>query len=164
MAAEIIATVVDKSGDKGTTSIKVTVGTIAAMTTFAATWATALNNFISGKIMSAIAYIVLDGVGLLTDNTLFPNSDVEHTAKFRFRTVNGNPVNLSIPAIDESIVDAYASDTLDQSLPETAAIIAAMVAGITTAGGLIQPCDIGSGNITSVVFARESFKNSGARR
>jgi hypothetical protein len=164
MAVEIIATVVDRSGDTATTSVKVNAGTIAALTTFAATWATALNDLISGAIRSVVAYVILEGVGLLTDNAMQDASDVEHVAKFRFRTLTGTHVSLNIPAVDEDVIAAYSSDELDQADPQTAALIAAMISGISVTGGTIQPCDIGESSVLSVEFAREAFKNSGNRR
>jgi hypothetical protein len=53
---------------------------------------------------------------------------------------------------------------LNQAETNVAAFIAAMETGIAVTGGTISPCDIGESSIVDTVFAREAFKNSGARR
>lgn len=164
MPIEIITTIEDRSGDKATTSVYVLdASTVANLNTFAPAWATALNNFIFGKILSMIA-LILPTITGLTNNTLLDSSDVEHKGKFVFRAQNGIKLECNIPALDEAVVSAYSSDTLDQTNTEVAAFIAAMETGITVTGGTISPCDIGESSIASVVFAREAFTNSGKRR
>lgn len=164
MPIEIIATVQDRSGTTGTTSVHVqSASTMAQLLAFAPLWATALNDLIFGKILGVIAYILGSTVGI-TNNGGALNSDVEHVGKFVFRTVSNVKVQFNIPALDEDLVGAYDSDTIDQSVTEVAALIAAMESGIAVAGGTISPCDIGEVSIIDTVFAREAFKNSGARR
>jgi hypothetical protein len=163
MAHKLIAEIQDRSGDKGSTSLWLPDGaTIANVTTFAVAWATALNNIITGKILGVWLFNLISTV-TITDNTLQPAADVEHTAKFKFRTVQGKDVLINLPAVDEDVIAAYSSDELDQADPQTAAFIAAMESGLAVTGGTIQPCDVGEGSIATVVFARESFKNSGKR-
>lgn len=163
MPNKLVAEIQDRSGDKGSTSLWLPdAATIANVTTFAVAWATALNDIITGKILGIWLYNLLS-VAPLTDNTLQPAADVEHAAKFKFRTVNNKPVMVILPAVDEDVIAAYSSDELDQSDTQTAAFIAAMTSGIAVTGGTIAPCDVGEGSIAAVVFARESFKNSGKR-
>lgn len=164
MPIEVITTIEDRSGDRATTSVHVLdASTVANLNTFAPAWATALNSLIFGKIISMLA-LIFPSIGALTDNTLNPDSDVEHVGKFVFRAQNGVKVEVNIPALDEAAVDAYNSDVLDQADTEVAAFIAAMESGVSVTGGTISPCDIGESSIASIVFARESFRNSGKRR
>jgi len=164
MPIEVIATVADRSGTTGTTSVHVqNATTLAQLTAFAPLWATALNDMIFGKITSVFASILGSTIGIINNGGAL-NSDVEHIGKFSFRTVSNIKVNFTIPALDEDLVTAYDSDTLDQSIPEIAALIAAMETGIAVTGGTISPCDIGEQSIIETVFAREAFKNSGKRR
>ena len=163
MPQDIILTIEDKSGDQATASVRVNEALIADIVTFTAAWATAVNNVIFGVIRSAIAHIVVQ-TNLLTGNTMVDTADVEHVGKFVFEAINGQRVLINIPTLNEAAVLAHASDNLDQAEPEVAAFIAAMVSGIAVTGGTIQPCDIGESSINEVIFAREAFKNSGARR
>lgn len=163
MSIEITYTIEDKSGTKGTTSVRVADGaTLAGLTGFAASWATALNNVIRGKILSAVAHILANISGL-TSNVATSFSDVEHLGKFQFLTASGIRVGCNIPSIDETLTNALNTDELDQSATGVAAFLTAMEDGINAAGALIQPCDVGGDSIVSTVFAREGARNSGAR-
>lgn len=163
MAIEVIATIEDASGDKATTSIRVQqAATLAQLLAFAPLWATALNDIIFGKIVSVFAHVLASTIGIINNGGSL-TSDVEHVGKFVFRTVSNTRVTVNIPSLDENAVQAYASDTLDQAEPEVAAFIAAMETGIAVTGGTISPCDIGEVSINALVFAREAFRNSGAR-
>lgn len=165
MAIEIVYEVEDRSGDKATTAVKVGGNQVVAnITEFAAAYATAVNAIIKGIIRSATAYFFPDISGL-TGNVATPFSDVEHVGKFEFLTADGNRVKVNIPAIDEQLVEATTSDSLNQSQTDVAAFIAAMENGIAVSGGgTIQPCDIGESSLIDTIFAREAFRNSGARR
>lgn len=164
MPIEIITTIEDRSGTQATTSVHVLdASTMANLATFAPAWATALNDFIFGKILSMIAKFFPSVTGL-TNNTLLDTSDVEHVGKFVFRSQTNTLVEVNIPCLDEAAVSAYSSDSLDLANTEVAAFVAAMETGIAVTGGTISPCDIGEVSIASVQFARESFRNSGKRR
>ncbi len=164
MAIEIVYTIEDSDGDKGTTSVRVADGvTLAGLTGFAVGWATALNNLIRGKILSAVAHLLCNITGL-TSNVVAELADVEHLGKFQFITAAGVRVDCNIPALDELNADADVQDELDQSLTPVANFISAMEDGISVSGALIQPCDVGGDSLVSLVFAREGARNSGARR
>ena len=164
MPTEIVFTVRDASGDEASTSVKIGVGTsLVQLNAFSSAWATALNNIIAGKIMGAIAKAVCNISGL-TGNLLSDLADVEHVGKFVFLTGQGNRVLCNIPALNEITLGATASDELDQSQASVAAFIAAMEDGISVTGAVIEPCDEGEDDIVSTVFAREAFRNSGAKR
>jgi hypothetical protein len=164
MPIELIATVEDKSGDKGTTSIFVpTSTTLTQLNAFSPLWATALNDMIYGVIRS-IQALYSASVAAITDNAGSLTADVEHVGKFQFRTVSGDFVNISVPCLDEGTIGGFSSDELDQTEAEVAAFIAAMESGIAVTGGTISPCDIGEQSISTVIFAREAFRNSGARK
>lgn len=166
MAIEVVTEITDGDGDKSSTSIWVQTGTtLVQLLAFAPLWATALNDMISGKIRAMFAVVPASTV-TITDNSGALTSDVEHVAKFQFRVLS-NPqvrVNVNIPALDETAMDVSTTDLIDQADTEVAAFIAAMESGIAVTGGTISPCDIGEGQITEVIFAREGFNNSGARR
>lgn len=164
MAVEIIYTIEDRSGTQGTTSVRIGgTPTNAQLNGFGAGWATALNNLIAGKILGAVAAIIANITGL-TGNTVGTASDVEHVGKFEFLTDAGDRVKVNIPALGESLVNAFDADELDQGDAQVAAFITAMTDGIAVTGAVIEPCDLGEGDIVDVVFAREAFRNSGKRR
>lgn len=169
MPIEIVTTVRDRSGDDATTSVQVQTGTtLAQLAAFAPLWATALNDIIYGKIMSVFAVVAASVVSIINNGGAL-TSDVEHIGKFSFRTLGGtNKVLVNIPALDENVASATDSDILNQADTEIAAFIAAMESGLTVNDGvgnvLIQPCDIGERQIAEIDFAREAFRNSGARR
>lgn len=164
MTTEIVFTVRDASGDEATTGVKVSgTPTIVQLNAFSSAWATALNNIIAGKVMGAIARQTVSLVSL-AGNILSNNADVEHTGKFVFLTGNGNRVLCNLPALSEVAIGATASDELNQAQTDVAAFIAAMEDGVNVTGALIEPCDEGEDDIVSTVFAREAFRNSGAKR
>lgn len=164
MAVEIIYTIEDASGDQATTQVRVGgTPTNAQLNGFGSGWATAINALIAGKIIGAVAKLLANISGL-TANILSGNADVEHVGKFEFLTDAGNRVKINIPALSEIALGATASDSLDQSNANVAAFITAMETGVAVTGGVIAPCDVGEDDIVEVVFAREAFRNSGARR
>jgi hypothetical protein len=164
MAIEIIYTIEDKSGTKGTTSVRVAgEPTLAGLTGFAVGWATALNNLIFGKILGATAHILANISGL-SGNTAIVISDVEHLGKFQFATATGIRVDCNIPAINEAVVGTSTPDEIDVAVPQVADFITAMEDGISVSGALIQPCDVGEESLVNLIFAREGARNSGARR
>lgn len=164
MAIDIIYTIEDKSGTKGTTSVRVGgEPTVAGLTGFAVGWATAINNIIWGKILGAVAHIIANISGL-SGNVMEPISDVEHLGKFQFITAAGIRVECNIPSINEAVVGTSTPDEIDVAIPQVANFISAMEDGINVSGALIQPCDKGEDSLVSLVFAREGARNSGARR
>lgn len=163
MAIEIIYTIEDSSGTKGTTSVRVQDGaTIAGLTGFGAGWATALNNIIRGKILGAVAHILANISGL-TGNVVDEFADVEHIGKFQFITAAGVRVDCNIPALGELNVDADVNDELNLAIGAVSNFVTAMEDGILVSGATIQPCDVGGDSLVSLVFAREGARNSGAR-
>lgn len=164
MVTEIVFTVRDASGDESETGVKVGgVPTVTQLNAFSSAWATALNNIIAGKIMGAIARQTVN-LATLTGNILSNNADVEHTGKFLFLTAQGNRVVCNIPALSEIAIGATTADELNQAQADVAAFIAAIEDGINVTGALIEPCDEGEDDIVSTSFAREAFRNSGAKR
>lgn len=165
MALKIVYEVEDRSADKSTTEVKVAGNqVISNLNIFASGYATALNKIIGGIIRSATAYLNPD-ISSLVGNVASPFSDVENYAKFQFIALNGIRVELGIPAMDENLLGATTTDSIDQSQPDVAAFLAAMEDGLTVSGGdTIRPCDIGESPLENTVFAREAFRNSGKRR
>lgn len=161
---EVVYEIEDASGDKASHSLHLYDAVTAAQAqSFSNGYATALNNIIAGIIRSAFAYLK-PSVASLTGNLVGTLSDVEHVGKFSFLTEEGIRVLINVPALAEVTIGTTTSDTMDQAQVNVAAFIAAMEDGINSGGALIEPCDIGEGDITDVIFAREAFRNSGARR
>lgn len=164
MAIEIIAEIADATGDKSSTSVRVlSSNTLAQVNGFTVAWVQALDALIAGVIRSVAAFLHVDISGL-TGNLVGDSSDVEHIGKFEFRTSSNLRVKVNVPALSEIALGATTSDTLDPAQAQVAAFITAMEDGINAGGALIQPCDIGGDDLSQLVFAREAFRNSGARR
>lgn len=159
MPFEIVYTVRDEANKDGTTSIKIpTTFTLADYIEFGQDFIVLAGALMRGLVRSAALCIDVD-ISALTDNTISSISDVEEVGAFEFTTSAGNRVSLNIPGCPDLSVIA-GTNTLDPTDTEVAAIITMMEDGI--AGTL--PSDIGGEDITEVIFAREHFKSSGARR
>lgn len=164
MAIEIIAQIADATGDESTTSVRLaSTVTVAEANGFAVAWTQAVDALIGGVIRAVLAFLRVD-ISALTGNLVGDNSDVEHIGKFSFLTEGGIRTLVNIPCLSEIALGTTTSDTLDPEQLDVEAFITAMEDGINAGGALIQPCDIGQGDITQMVFAREAFRNSGARR
>jgi hypothetical protein len=167
MTVQVIYEVEDQSGTKGTTEVKLAgTPTIAQMTGFAVVHAEALNALIEGAIKKAIAFIRPAVSGLDGDeNIADAMSDVERIGKFEFATSNGDRVKFNLPSLEEDTVGTDdLSDDINTSTAEAEALVDAMLDGIAVTGGTIAPCDVGGVSLVSLIFAREAFTNSGARR
>lgn len=159
----IIWTIEDNSGDTATTEENVDKGfALTDYDEFAAAMSTLMNNIIEGKILRAELAANADLSGL-TGNFTSGADDVEDLGSFDFDTVDGRPVNVNVPGLDESKV-ILGSDDLDQADVDIAAFITAMTSGIAVTGGTIIPCDVGEIDITGIKNARERFRASGSRR
>lgn len=134
---------------------------IAQYTTFSAGLATALNNLIQGKILQATLSLVVD-VSALTDNVSYLG-DIEEKGYFQFLDANGDTVDLSIPALNESLV-VPTTHELDQTETAISDIVTAMTGGIAVTGGTIIPCGVAETDIVGLIVAEESFISSGKRR
>jgi hypothetical protein len=164
MAIEIIAQIADATGDESSTSVRLAdSATIAQANGFAVGWTQAVDALIGGVIRAVLAFLRVD-ISALTGNLVGANSDVEHIGKFSFLTEDGIRTLVNIPCLSEIALGTTTSDTLDPVQANVAAFLTAMEDGINAGGALIQPCDIGEGDITQTVFSREAFRNSGARR
>jgi len=162
LAAQIVYTVQDDSGERGTTSINVPITfNLSDYGEFASGMGTLLDALLSGRLVDAEICFGVDLSGLI-NNLLGGSSDVEEIGAFQFRTADNLPVSVNIPGIDEGF-QAAGSDDLDQSAPGVAAFITAMETGIVVTGGTIIPCDVGEVDIINVEYARERFRASGSK-
>jgi len=160
---QIIYTVIDDSGERGTTSMNLQVGfSLSQFGEFAASMATFMDALLSGKIESAEICFGLSIVGL-TSNTALSSSDVEEYGAFKFDTVESLSVDVNIPGIDELIV-ASGSDDIDLANADVAAFVSAMENGLSTTDGTIQPTDVGEKDVDVLIYARERMRASGKRR
>jgi len=161
-APQIIYTVIDDNGERGTTSINVPTGfSIAQLGEFGAAMATLLDAILSGKVEGADFCVGVD-VSALLSNLAGLNGDVEEIGAFQFETVGGFPVSVNVPGILEAVV-ASGSDDLDQADLDVAAFITAMETGIVVTGGTISPTDVAEDSINTTIYARERFRASGKR-
>lgn len=163
LAAQIVYTILDDSGERGTTAINLpNAFSIAQFGEFGAGMATLLDALIGGRVDSAEICFGID-ISTLTSNVATANSDVEELGRFMFETDIGTQVRVNLPGIDELVV-APGSDDIDQGDTAVAAFITVMEDGISTGGGTVTPCDVGEQDIITTVFAREGFRASGSRR
>lgn len=157
VAFEIIATLSDESGDDATTTLKVPSGfSLSQYGEFAVAMAALVDDMLSGRVESLELCLSADLSGL-TGNVIGAASDVEEVGRFQFRTVDGRPVKLNLPTLNESLV-AVGTDDLDLVDPNIAAIETMMVDGIAVTLGTITPCDVAEDDIVSLEFAREGFR------
>jgi len=162
-APQIVYSVVDDSGEIGTTSINIPTGfSLSQIGEFGSGLATLLDKILGGKVLTAKLVFSVD-ISSLTSNVALSTSDVEEIGAFQFETVAGFPVTVNIPAINELVV-LSGSDELDQADADVAAFIAAMENGLAVTGGTIAPCDVAESDVVTTVYARERFRASGKRR
>jgi hypothetical protein len=136
--------------------------TFANYTVFAAGLATALNNIILGKILSATLSLNVDISAITSNPAALIDSDNEAKAKFQFLAANGDSVPLTVPGLDDQFVIA-STHQLDQSATEIAALITAMEDGIAVTAGVILPSSVAEFDIVSVITAEEIFTRSAKR-
>ncbi len=153
----------NKPNETATTSVRLVDGSLLEnLKLFAVAFATILNNFIGGKILSAALLFDVDISGVLA-NTAEVYSDVEEIAGFGFTTPEGTKTVLNIPSLIETVV-VDESHELNQVATNVAAVIAMMEDGIAVTGGTIIPTDIGELDGLTLDYAREQAKASGKRR
>lgn len=137
--------------------------TLANYTTFAVAMATALNNFITGKILFASLIVDVD-ISALTDNaTPDADSDVEEVGAFEFVTAQGNPVKYNVGGLDDALVVPFTHE-LDETATEVADFITMIEDGIAVTGGTISPSDVAEDDIVGLLYAEERFRKSAKRR
>lgn len=163
IAPQIIYTVIDASGERGTTSVNLPTGfTLTGFSEFGVALAELLDAMLGGRVESAEICFGVD-ISTLTSNVALSTSDVEEIGNFVFQTNIGSAVRVNIPCIDETVV-ASGSDDIDLANVNVAAFIAGVENGIPTIGGTVSPCDVDEEDLTSLWFARERFRASGKRR
>lgn len=162
IALSVIYTVIDDSGDRGTTEIRVPSGfSLAQYGEFGAAMATLVDAMLSGKVEGADLCIAVDITGLV-GNVVNPGADTKELAAFQFLTTEQRPVYLNVPTLDEVKVE-FNSDNLNLGDGAVSALMAAMEDGISVTGGTISPCDVAEDDIVTTVYARERFRASGTR-
>lgn len=162
IAAAVTYEFTDDSGETATTTVHIpNTFSIAQYTEFARAMADLMDNIVSGVVSRAELTFTLD-VSALTGNNAQANSDVQEIGAFLFRTAEGREVSINIPGINESTVAAN-SDDLDLLDTNIAAFTTAILNGIAVAGGTPGPTDANEADITTIVYAREQFRASGAR-
>lgn len=115
-----------------------------------------------GTIVNGITFSVSVDISALTSNSTVSTADVEDIGSFQFVTSENRPVNINIPGIDTSLAP-LGTDNIDLANSSVAAFVSLMEDGVSTPGGTIIPTDINEVDISAVVYARETVRNSGAR-
>jgi len=153
----------DRSGDKATTEFLVTnTHTLIQYNLAIESLVEALDSVIGGVIEKAVLNIPVD-MSALINNTALGASDVGDLGQFAFRTGDNRPVKMNVPGLIETLV-ASDSDDINQAQADVAAFITAMEDGILVTGSiLVAPSNIGESDITTISYARERFRNRGAR-
>ncbi len=162
--ARLIYTIADRKNKKpATTEVKLPDAFgLAALSEWAVSFATLLNNFIQGRILDAELCFDVD-ISAIINNDILLNNDVESVGRFEFVTAQGNRVKVNLPGIDDTFtIDG--SDALDQADPAVAAFITLMETGYTLGDAtVVQPSDVGEDDIVDTLFAREGSRASGGR-
>lgn len=151
-------------GEVASTSVYLFDGNVLAdLRAFGSAFATLLNNFIGGKILSAS--LVFDiGTGFASGNTVEVYSDVEEKGVFGYER-DESQVVISIPAIIETaVVDG--THNLDQTHTQVAALMSFIEDGIDVVTEIVFVTDVVGehGGELDFVYAREDWVNSGKRR
>lgn len=161
MALSILYSFLDSKGQTSTCEINIpTATTLASATAFAQSVATLLNNVVTGVItrVGIVLSVSLPG-GIRT--AALANSDVEEGAKFQFNTASGFRTGFRIPTFDETKI-ASNSRAVDLEDADVAALVNAIVSGLTSAGNLVQPTDKRESDVTALTAAKEQFLSSRA--
>lgn len=92
-------------------------------------------------------------------------SDVEEVGEYIFESAAGFKTQMNLPAYDEADTLPN-SDAIDQADAGPAALISAMLNGVTLTDTVtvVEPCDIGGSDIDTLLSATERFRNSGKFR
>lgn len=159
-AWEITYTFLDNRLKQSITSVKLPhTTTLAHVTEFATTVAEIVDRLSSSKLGA----ININTPTILGGFTVKPiagfTSDNEEKGVFLFNTSYREPVSMSIPGFKDSLV-IDGSNEIDTSDTDVAALITLMIDGLTLIDTtVVQPCDIGAEDITSLKSATEKFKS-----
>jgi hypothetical protein len=153
----------DNPKKTATTSVRLSeTNLLANLKLFGVAFATLLNNFIGGKILSAALVFDVDISGI-TANNVEVYSDVEEIAGFGFSTPEGTKTVLNVPSLIETVV-IDTTNNLSLVATNVAAVIIMMEDGIAVTGGTIVPTDIGELDGLELDYAREQARGSGKSR
>jgi hypothetical protein len=156
IAFAIVSTITDEKGKPSTFTVNVPITfSLAQYGEFAVQAATIIDACLSGKLTSMEMCLLADLSGL-TGNTIGAASDVEERARFKLRTSEGRPVNVNVPALNESLV-VVGDDSLDLPDADVAAMESLLLDGLSVTGGTIIPCDLNEDDLVSLEYAREGF-------
>lgn len=145
-------TVRDSDPDRASFRINLPGATSQAnVVAFAQSFAALVDQAIEGVIENIQATLSIALPAGLRGSTT--NSDVEHGARLTFETSGGFATSFRLPTIADSQLVGH---EVLQSTTEMAAIIAAMVSGLSG----VSPCDARGEDITGIVSAVESFRAS----
>ena len=169
MTWSIIYTIRDEKGKQSTFTINVP-GTLnaAQASAFAVQFAALVANIIKGAVVGIGISLSLNLSADYAGGIPAAGSDVEEKGYFQFVTENGFYTAFNVPTLDEQFVLAN-SNQLDTADVDVAALIAAIVTGLTVLPGdpdevVVNPVDSRGENIVSLATALEVFASSGRAR
>lgn len=133
--------------------------TVADLSTFAVSMATALNDVIQGKIVSAGIGFEVDLSGATIRSAPLSTSDIEEGARFIWRSAIGAITQFRLPTFDEAKM-LSGTQQVDLADTDVDAIHDAVVTGFGVGAGYVHPSDDHGEDIVSLESARESFTSS----
>ncbi len=160
MAIGLNFTVRDDKGAISRFTVNLPAGTsFDDVTLFAQQLFPLVDPLVNGAITDVSVNLPIDGISLQTTAAL--TSDVQEIGQFVFNAVGGFLKRIGLPTFSELKVLA-GSAQIDQTDPDVAAFITAMVDGIDLTGvggsGTIQPSDYRDADLETVDSAVEAFR------
>lgn len=151
MPTRIDYTIADEKGLNSVFSVDVPDGfTLLQYQNYADALATGVEAITAGQILGARMSVALTLAGAPFAAAI-EGADVEEKALFVFRGVNGFLKRMTIPAVDEAIVNQNGTiNTADAS-------VAAWLSNIVAGDGTIAATDYRGDDLTSLVEARKYF-------
>lgn len=162
VAFDLIFTFEDDSGDTSTTTVNIpTSFSLAQYIEFGRALAQLIDPLTGAKITSAEMGVTAD-ISAVTSNTADTGSDVQDVGRFTFTTGQNRKVSLSVAGISSTVL-ADGTNNIDVADANVVALVNAMTNGLATAGGTIQPTDIGEDDVVSLVSGLRKTRGRGVR-
>lgn len=151
MPTQINFTITDEKGLNSTVSIDTPDGlTLAQYGAYADAVAPYIDGITAGQILSAKMSVGLTLAGAPFGAAL-EGADVEEKALFVFRSANGYLKRVTIPAVNEAVVQTSGA------LNEADANVAGFITMLQTGDGVVAPTDYRGDDLVSLVEARKYF-------
>jgi hypothetical protein len=133
--------------------------TLAELSSWAIAMATALNDVIQGKILSAGAGFEIDLSTATIRATPLSTSDVEEGARFIWRSLVGAITQFRLPTFDEAKM-LSGTQQVDLADADVSVVTGLVTIGTGAGAGFAHPSDDHGSDITALESARESFTST----